>query len=130
MKMDKPFNVKNNFSILFILLFLSLFFFISCNSTYTSKKQGYYKIDFPKREYVKFDKPGFPYSFEYPVYATIEQDSVYTVQKGNDPYSINIDFPSLNGKIYMTYKVIGETSIYQVKNAGGGYKDSIGKNIF
>ena len=131
MKMDKLFNVKNNLSITFILFFLALFFFISCNSTYTSKKQGYYKIDFPKRQYIKFDKPGFPYSFEYPVYATIEQqDSVSSNQKGNDPYSINIDFSSLNGKIYMTYKIIGETSIYQVKNAGGGYRDSIGKNIF
>src|SRR5271169_3849202 len=125
MKMPKPYNAKTNLTITFILFFLSIFFFSSCNSTYTSKKQGYYKIDFPQRQYVKFDKPGFPFSFEYPVYATIEQDSVYTVQKGNDPYSINIDFTSLNGKIYMTYKVIGETSIYQVKNAGGGYRDSV-----
>lgn len=130
MKMDKLFNVKNYFSITFILFFLSLFFFVSCNSTYTSKKQGYYKIDFPKRQYVKFDKPGFPYSFEYPAYATIDKDSLYSNRKGQDPYSININFSSLNGKIYITYKVIGETSIYQVKNAGGGYRDSIGKNIF
>ena len=57
----------------------------------------------------------------------IEQDSVYSNQKGNDPYSINIDFPTLNGKIYITYKVIGETSVYQVKNAGGGYRDSTGQ---
>ena len=131
MKTIKLFNVKNNLSIHFILLFLFIFFFISCNSTYTSKKQGYYKIDFPKREYVKFDNPKFPYSFEYPVYAAIDQDSLYLFQNGKDPYSINIDFPSLNGKIYITYKVIGGTSIYQVKNAGGvGYRDSIGKNIF
>lgn len=128
MKINKQLNVKNNLP--FILFILPLFFFISCNSTYTSKKQGYYKIDFPQRQYVKFDKKGFPYSFEYPAYAIIEQDSDYSNLKENDPYSINIDFPSLNGKIYITYKVIGETSVYQVKNAGGGYRDSVGKNIF
>ena len=130
MKMHKKLNVKNNISISFILSFFFIFFFSSCNSTYTSKKKGYYKIDLPERQYVKFNKPGFPYSFEYPVYATIDEDTTYSYQKGNAPYSINIDFPSLNGKIYITYKVIGGTSVYQVKKAGGGYRDSIGKNTF
>ena len=130
MKMHKLYNAKNIFSIPLVLFILSSLFFVSCNSTYTSKKKGYYKIDFPKREYVKFDQPGFPYSFEYPAYAVIEEDSLLSNQKGQDPYSINIDFPSLNGKIYITYKVIGQTSVYQVKNTGGGYRDSIGKNVF
>lgn len=130
MKMPKKYNAKSIFSMPLILFIPALVFFISCNSTYTSKKTGYYKIDFPKREYKKFDMPGFPYSFEYPVYATIEEDSLLSYQKSQDPYSINIDFPSLNGKIYITYKIIGQTSEYRVKNTGGGYRDSIGKNIF
>jgi len=130
MKMHKLNKTKNTFSILLVLFILSTLFFVNCNSTYTSKKKGYYRINFPQRKYVKFDQPGFPYSFEYPVYATIEEDSLLSNQKGQDPYSINIDFPSLNGKIYITYKIIGQTSIYQVKNTGGGYRDSIGKNVF
>src|SRR5678815_2448635 len=84
--------------------FFLLFFFVfsaAYNSTYTSKKKNYYKFDFPKKEYVKFDQPGFPYSFEYPVYATIEEDSLLSNRNGHDPYSINIDFSSLNGKIYI-----------------------------
>ena len=129
MKMDKVFSVKN-FSINFVaVLFLSCAF-LSCNSTYTSKKKGYYKIDLPQKQYVRFDNAAFPYSFEYPIYAVIDHDSLLSNQNGQDPYSINIDFPSLNGKIYITYKVIGGTSVYQVKNAGGEYRDSIGKNVF
>ena len=112
------------------LTLLSLLFMSSCNSVYTSKKKGYYKIDFPKREYVKFDKPGFPYSFEYPVYATITRDSSYFDSSAGNPYWINIDFPSFNGKIYISYKIIGGTSVYKIKNEGGGYRDSIGKNTF
>jgi gliding motility-associated lipoprotein GldD len=130
MKMLKPFNVNTTFSTKYIIPFCFILLFISCNSTYTSKKKGYYKIDFPQRQYVKFNEPGFPYTFEYPVYGAIDHDSLYLNQNGNDPYSINIDFPSLDGKIYLTYKVIGKTSVYKVKKPDGSYKDSIGQNIF
>ena len=127
--MNKPFDVKKNlFACLpVILFFISLFF--SCNSTYTSKKKGYFKIDFPKHEYVKFDNPGFPYSFEYPAYASVVKDSSYFDRTSQNPYWINIDFPSFNGKIFISYKVIGGSSNYKVKTSGG-YKDSLGKNTF
>lgn len=123
-------NVKNILRIPSVFL---LFFFLlsaGCNSTYTSKKKGYYKVDFPKRQYVKFDKPGFPYSFEYPVYANVVKDSSYPDSSPENPYWVNIDFPSFNGKIFISYKIIGGTSIYKVKNPEGKYKDSIGKNTF
>ena len=124
--MNKPFVVKKNLSgclpaILFCL------YFLSCNSPYTSKKKGYFKIDFPKHEYVRFNNPGFPYSFEYPVYAQIARDS--SASANQNPYWINVDFPSFNGKIFISYKTIGGTSDYKVKTSSG-YKDSTGKNTF
>ncbi|HVZ96399.1 MAG TPA: hypothetical protein VG847_05965 [Chitinophagaceae bacterium] len=112
------------------LLLLTLIFFSNCNSVYTSKKTGYYKIDLPKKEYREFDDPEYPYTFEYPVYATIDKDSLYLDPNIKDPYSIDINFPKLNGKIYITYKIIGGTSVYKVRKAGGGYLDSTGKNVF
>lgn len=102
---------------------------MGCNSTYTSKKEGYYKIDFPKREYVKFDNPAFPYSFEYPAYAQVVRDSTYFDSSLQNPYWININFPTFNGKIFISYKTIGGTSVYKVKSPTG-YRDSIGKNTF
>ena len=123
-------NVKN---ILRIPCILSLSFYVfstACNSVYTSKKKGYYKVDFPKRQYVTFDQPGFPYSFEYPVYANVVKDSSYLDSSPGNPYWVNIDFPSFNGKIFISYKTIGGTSIYKVKNPDGKYRDSIGKNTF
>ena len=113
----------------FFLSFLSVLT-AGCNSTYTSKKKGYYKVDFPKRQYVKFDKPGFPYSFEYPVYASVESASSYFDSSAKNPYEVDIDFPSFNGKIFITYKIIGGTSKYIVKNKEGNHIDSIGKNTF
>jgi len=128
--MVKMHNVKSPFRIppSFLLLFSLLT--ASCNSTYTPKKKGYYKVDFPKREYLKFDKPGFPYSFEYPVYASISRDSSYLDSNPENPFWLNIDFPSFNGKIFVSYKTIGGKSIYKVKNKEGKYRDSAGINAF
>jgi gliding motility-associated lipoprotein GldD len=80
---------------------------ISCNSVYTPKRRGYFKIDFPPHQYQVFDKPGYPYAFEYPVYATIIKDSSFFDTVPENPYWINIDFPRFNARIYVSYKAIG-----------------------
>src|ERR1700761_474539 len=80
---------------------------VSCNSVYTPKQRGYFKIDFPKHEYQTFDQPGFPYTFEYPVYAQIVKDSSFFDTIPENPYWINIDFPRFNGRIYVSYKDVG-----------------------
>lgn len=87
-----------------VLIISALTFLISCNSEYTIRPRGYFRIDLPKHEYRLFDKPGYPYSFEYPVYANIIQDTTFFEDKPENPYWVNIDFPSLNGKIYISYK--------------------------
>lgn len=35
-----------------------------------------------------------------------------------------------NGKIFISYKTIGGTSVYKVKSPTGSYRDSVGKNTF
>jgi gliding motility-associated lipoprotein GldD len=80
--------------------------FFSCNSDYTLKQRGYFKIDFPEREYQKYDQPGSPYSFEYPVYGNIVRDSTFFEARPENDYWINIDFPQFYGKIYISYKEI------------------------
>jgi gliding motility-associated lipoprotein GldD len=101
-----------------------------CNSDYTSKKPGYFKIDFPTKQYTTFNDPRYPYSFEYPAYARIAKDSGYFDSTTENPYWINVVFPSFNGKIFISYKNISGTSVYKVRNANGTYRDSIGKNDF
>lgn len=77
---------------------------ISCNSEFTPKKRGYYRIDFPKHEYQTFDQPGYPYSFEYPVYAKIVKDTTFFEANPENPFWINIEFPRFHGKVYISYK--------------------------
>lgn len=81
---------------------------VSCNSDYTAKPAGYFRIDFPQKKYVLFDQPGYPYSFEYPVYARIVKDSTYFKEATENPWWINVDFPQFAGRIYVSYKEIGK----------------------
>lgn len=102
---------------------------ISCNSVYTNKKKGYFQIELPAHSYTTFDRPGFPYSFEYPVYGDVIRDSTYFDNDPDNPYWINLDFPRFNARIFLSYKTIGGRSVYKKKTATG-YTDSIGINSF
>jgi gliding motility-associated lipoprotein GldD len=97
----------NRFSI-FVLFYFSLFLFslAACNSEYNPKPRGYYRIDFPKHAYQLFDRPEFPYSFEYPVYANIIRDTAFFGDKPENPYWINVDFPRFHARIYVSYKKV------------------------
>jgi len=95
----------------FLLILLT-----ACNSDYTIKPRGYFKIDFPQKAYQKFDNPAYPYSFEYPVYAEILKDSLFFEEKAENPYWINLSFPRFNGKIYISYKEVGKNNFDSLVN--------------
>jgi gliding motility-associated lipoprotein GldD len=96
-----------------IVLFISV---MACNSPYTPRPRGYFKIDFPKHEYKLFDQPGYPYTFEYPVYGNVLKDTTFFEDKPENPYWINIDFPRFSGKIYISYKEIGRNDLNKLIN--------------
>jgi len=89
---------------------------LSCNSDYTPKPRGYFKIDFPKKEYQLFNQPGYPYSFEFPTYAKIVKDSSFFGEATENPWWINIDFPQFNGRVYVSYKEIGKNKFDKLIN--------------
>ena len=102
----------------------------ACNSVYTSKKKGYFHIELPEHQYTTFNKAGFPYTFDYPVYASIVQDSTYFDSTPENDYWVNVDFPQFGAKIFLSYKVVGGKAIYKVKGSDGNYHDSVGINYF
>ena len=109
-----------------LVLFLLLVFIFSCNSGYTPKPRSYFKINLPKRAYKEFNEPGYPYIFEYPVYAHISKEADST---GKNPYWINVNFDQFQGRIYLSYKSINGSSVYKIKTPTG-YKDSLVGNSF
>jgi gliding motility-associated lipoprotein GldD len=92
-----------------VMIFFSVLFLVACNTNYTvNKKRGYFKIDFPEKKYQLFDQPGYPYSFEYPVYANIIRDTVFFGAKPENDWWLNIDFPQFQGRVFVSYKEIGK----------------------
>ena len=111
-----------------LLLAVILVSFVACNSPFLPKPRGYYKIELPEKAYQQFNQPGYPYSFEYPVYGQVVKDSSFFEESTENPYWINIDFPRFNGRIYISYNIIGGKASFKVKNQQGEYVDSVGVN--
>lgn len=88
-------KLKDFFFVPFILLLI----ISACHSNdYSPKPKAYYRIEFPKKQYAEFNQP-VPFNFEYPTYATIEQDKSRDAQK--DWY--NLHFKQFNGFLHLTY---------------------------
>jgi gliding motility-associated lipoprotein GldD len=77
------------------------------NDSYTPKRKGYFRIDFPEKQYVTYSS-SCPFTFEYPTYAQVVKDT----DANAEPCWLNIIFPKFKGKLYLSYKVI-DTNLYK-----------------
>jgi gliding motility-associated lipoprotein GldD len=85
----------------------------SCsNNPYTPKPRGYFRIDLPEKRYVLLDTT-FPYSFEYPTYASIHPD----LHSPNEKYWINLDFEPFRATLYLSYKNVEGNLISYLEDA-------------
>jgi len=93
-------------SIFLSLVFCLLLVFYSCDTDYTPKRRGFFRIDLPEKEYQVFDTT-YPYLFEHPVYSRVVPDeSIYA-----EPYWVDLVFPRFDATIHITYKdVAGEAN--------------------
>jgi gliding motility-associated lipoprotein GldD len=80
----------------------------SCNSVFTPKPSGYFRIDFPEKNYRLFNEAGYPYSFEYPTYARVVKDSTFFDSTAENPWWLNVEFPQFSARIFLSYKIIGQ----------------------
>lgn len=96
-----------------LLLFICCATMACREPIYTPKPRGYFQTDFPERKLTRFSQAGYPYSFDYPIYGKIEKDSMFFDQKTENPWWININFNSLGGKVYISYKEINSTTTLQ-----------------
>ncbi|MGN6616697.1 MAG: gliding motility lipoprotein GldD [Ilyomonas sp.] len=112
--MKKFFARLVTFPILIAFIILVSALTVSCNSTYVPKPEGYFKIDLPEKKYTSFDQPGYPYTFEYPVYANIIRDSSFFGDAPENPWWININFPQFHGRIYVSYKDVSKYKLQQL----------------
>jgi gliding motility-associated lipoprotein GldD len=93
--------MKKRNKIVFILpVILLIAFVVSCTEkTYTPKPRGYFNIETPTPEYVKFDS-ACEYTMEVSKYARMIQ-SPDAKEKGNCWF--NVYYPKFDATIYLTY---------------------------
>lgn len=81
-----------------LIIFLTVIVVISCSRNYTPKPRGFFRIDFPPKEYQIYDSV-CPYTFEFPVYAKVISDR----EENSQPCWINMFFPQFNATIHISY---------------------------
>jgi len=95
-----------------LIISLMLAFIISCQSPYTPKPRGYFRIELPEKSYQRFDTT-YPYSFEYPLYATISESKYAQGEK----YWIDIKFEAFDATIHISYKDVNGNLITYLEDA-------------
>jgi gliding motility-associated lipoprotein GldD len=96
-------DIKRKTSVrLFFGIFIVLFV-TACggNADYSPKPRGYFRINFPKKEYQTYTE-GCPFTFNYPKYAHIEPDK----SKQAKPCWVNMQFPQFNATLHLSYETI------------------------
>jgi len=104
---------------------------LGCNSPSVPKPRGYFRIDFPEKQYKRFDSI-YPFTFNYPVYGKVNVEK----KMGQEGDWLNIDFPNYNARIHLSYKdVSGNLSIMTEDARTLAYKhtvkaDAIDERVF
>ncbi len=95
----------------FIIVLVGLLFGLACNSPFIPKHKGYQSMEFPKKNYAIFNKPNYPYTFEFPVYAQIDDQVAYFgTDKKKDAW-LNMRFPNYGATLYISYNKITKPSM-------------------
>lgn len=81
----------------------------ACNDDFVPLKNAYPRLSLPaKHVYTDFDSLGFPYSFQRPVYSQISMDTAADPGIADAKFWTNLEFPSLNATVHLTYKPLGK----------------------
>jgi gliding motility-associated lipoprotein GldD len=94
-------KVKTFLKIIIPVLGILLFAACSGNANYAPKPRGYFRIEFPQKEYQEY-AGGCPINFVYPKYAIVKPDTI----AGAKPCWLNMQFPQFKGTLHLSYEHI------------------------
>jgi gliding motility-associated lipoprotein GldD len=90
-------------SFLTAVILLSIFSTGCDDFTPVPKKRAYPRVVYPEKTYKPFDEHYCQFTFDQPVYATIEHDTTFFNEKAKSDCWFNIDIRQLNARIYCSY---------------------------
>ncbi len=88
----------------FFYLSIIFLFCFACNNEVVPKPKGYLRLEYPAANYINTSVDGVPFSFESNTLAN--KISSKKITSTTESYAINIEYPTLKGTIYLTYKSI------------------------
>jgi gliding motility-associated lipoprotein GldD len=89
---------------LFVVSLLTAMFVTSCEEdAFVPKPRAFPRVIYPERAYKPFDANYCKFTFEQPVYATVQQDSTFFDKKAANECWFNLDVASLNAQIHCSY---------------------------
>ncbi len=98
--------MKHSITKWLFLLWAVMVFAAGCEEpVYNPKPKGYFRIELPEKAYERY-MGNCPYSFEYPVYATVERHNTFFGEDISDSCWLDIRLPQLTGDIHLSYKEI------------------------
>ena len=105
------------------ILILSLFFiallFNACGEADLPipKPRAFPKVNYPQKAYQNFDKEYCSFSFQYPTYASIQQDTLFFEEKPVHPCWFDLYIEEFNCRLHCSYYPIleGEKSFDELK---------------
>lgn len=92
----------------FVFTIFSVLVITGCQADYIPKPKAYHRLILPQKKYVPFGNKNCPFSFEIPAYASTAKDTLFFGQAPSDPCWMDISFNSMNGKIHLSYKNVGQ----------------------
>lgn len=88
----------------FYYLGIIFLFFFACKDEVVPKPKAYLRLEYPAANYVITNVEGVPFSFESNTLAN--KIASKKITSTTESYALNIEYPTLKGTIYLTYKSI------------------------
>lgn len=86
----------------------------ACQETvFTPKPRGYPKVEYPQRNYKAFDADYCNFTFQYPDYARIVQDTSYFEQQPVHPCWFDLYMESFDCRLHCSYYPVGEGKTFE-----------------
>jgi len=106
------FNFLNINNIIYIIGFVLLW--SGCEErVYTPKPRAYPRVYYPEKFYQQFDKNYCHFTFDYPKYAKVQQDTLFFNERPKDPCWFNLFFPDFNAHIHCSYYPIHDKKSFE-----------------
>jgi len=91
-----------------------IFVCVGCEDPiYTPKPRAFPRVMYPQREYQQFEESFCNFTFTYPSYGKVQQDTLFFDEKPAHPCWFDLDFPDFNARLYCTYYPINKVNTFE-----------------